>query len=143
MNNPPPLLPLAPIPPRPQPKPERGGFLTIVLGIRLVADGFAILGSLGAMRLLSTAAESGTRLGSEGRAAGNFVTLLLVIACIDLAGVAGVFSWRKWGVYILGGCEALGFIIRIQAGQTGMLLVGMGTILAAGFAIAMRWRYFE
>jgi hypothetical protein len=140
MNNPPPF---APYPPQPVVKPERGGFLTFVLVVRFIGDGLAILGSLGLMSVMSNAAENGARLGAQGRQLGNLVTIMLVSACLDLAGVAGVLSWKKWGVYLLGACEAVSLILRVQSGQTGMAMMGFLTLCFAAFGIAMRWRYFD
>ncbi len=142
MYNPPPI-PLAPYPPRPVVKPERGGLLTFVLMVRFIADAFAILVSLGVMSALSIAAQNGTHVGAEGRAAGNLVTMALVVSCIDLAGVAGVLSWKKWGVYLLAGCQAFGLMFQVQAGQTAMAMVGLATMLISGFCIAMRWSHFD
>jgi hypothetical protein len=74
----------------------------------------------------------------------NLLMLLLIIACVDLAGVAGILSWRKWGVWILGAVEALALMIKLQT--TGLdlsSLVGLGTLVAACFAIATRWKDFE
>jgi len=144
MNNPPPFLPgtSAPYPPQPVFKPERGGFLTFVLVLRFIGDGLAILGSLGLMSVMSTAAEHGVH-STQGRELGNLVTITLIAACLDLAGVAGVLSWKKWGVYLLGGCEAVSLILRVNAGQTGMAMMGFLTLCFAAFGIAMRWRYFD
>lgn len=124
-------------------KPQRGAFLTFILVLRFIADVFLILTSLGVMALLSHEAKTGADLGTTGRAAGNMVTLLLGVTCIDLAGVAGVLSWKKWGVYLLGACEILGLILKLQQGQIGSAMVGLATLMLAGFGVAMRWRYFE
>lgn len=142
MNNPPPV-PFAPYPPQPVFKPERGGFLTLVLVARFIFDGFAVLGSLGLMSILSNAAESGVRLGAQGRQLGNLVTIMLLASCLDLAGVAGVLSWKKWGVYLLGACELVSLVIRINAGQTTQAFMGFCTLAFAAFAISMRWRHFD
>src|SRR5437773_9737929 len=106
MYNPPPVQ-FAPLPTQtvPKPKLERGGFLTFILVVRFIGDAFLILTSLGVMALLSHEAKTGNSFGEQGRVVGNAVTLLLGVTCIDLAGVAGVLSWKKWGVYVLGGCE--------------------------------------
>ncbi len=141
MYNPPPQF--APLPTQTVAKPERGVFLTFILVVRFIADAFLILTSLGVMALLSHEANSGADLGTTGRTAGNLVTLLLAVTCIDLAGVAGVLSWKKWGVYLLGGCEVLGLVLKLQEGQVASAMIGLATLMLAGFGIAMRWRYFE
>jgi hypothetical protein len=141
-NNPPPAQ-FTPFPPQTVAKPERGGFLTFILVLRFIADVFLVLTSLGVMALLSHEAKTGADIGDGGRAVGNTVTLLLGVTCIDLAGVAGVLSWKKWGVYLLGGCEILGLVLKLQEGHIASAMVGLATLMLAGFGIAMRWRYFD
>ena len=142
MYNPPPVQ-FAPYPTQAPAKPQRGGFLTFVLVVRFIGDAFLVLTSLGVMALLSHEAKTGADIGQTGRTVGNMVTLLLGVTCIDLAGVAGVLSWKKWGVYLLGACEVLGLMLKIQNGQVGQAVLGLATLICAGFGIMMRWHHFE
>jgi hypothetical protein len=131
-----------PLPPQSSPARVRGTFLTSVLGLRFVRDLFAIFTGIVSMSALSS--PDAPIYGPDRRALGNVLALALVITCVDLAGVAGVLSWKKWGVVILGASEALSIMTAIQSGGLGLAtLVGLGTAIGIGFAIATRWKQFE
>ena len=62
---------------------------------------------------------------------------------IELFGVAGTWAQKRWGVYILAGFSMLGFVLRMHSGDPLGAVLGIGSTLVTGFAIAARWKDFE
>lgn len=62
---------------------------------------------------------------------------------VELLGVAGTWSFKRWGVYVLAGFSMLGFVVRMHLGDTFGATLGLLTTMLASLPIALRWQDFE
>ncbi len=62
---------------------------------------------------------------------------------LELLGVAGVWSFKRWGVYVLSGFSMMSFVFRAQSGDTFGAAISVVSTLIVGVVIAARWKDFE
>ena len=114
-----------------------------ILGLKLLV----CLAWMGLSFLLVFTGSSGDGPVDGATAQGMHVTaelamLIFATALVELFGIAGTWSLKRWGVYILAGCSMLSFVLGLRTGQ-GFAIVSLATLLVAGFGIMMHWKDFE
>jgi ABC-type branched-subunit amino acid transport system permease subunit len=65
------------------------------------------------------------------------------ISLVELLGVAGTWSFKRWGVYVLGGFSMLNFVVRWHAMDTFGAIISVTTTAIAAMLVASRWEDFE
>ncbi len=65
------------------------------------------------------------------------------LSMLELFGVAGTWSFKRWGVYILTGFSMMNFVVRMHSGDAFGACVSIATTLITAFVIASRWEDFE
>ena len=65
------------------------------------------------------------------------------LALLELLGVAGVWSFKRWGVYVLSGFSMLNFVVELQMHATFSACLTIFSTMIVGWAIASRWEDFE
>jgi hypothetical protein len=65
------------------------------------------------------------------------------ISLLELLGVAGTWSFKRWGVYILSGFSMLNFVVLMQSHQSFSAGVSLVSTMIVGAVIASRWEDFE
>ena len=114
-----------------------------ILGFKLLV----CLAWMGLSFLLVFAGSSADGPVDGATAEGMHVTaelavLIFATALVELFGIAGTWSFKRWGVYILAGCSMLSFVLGLRSGQA-FAIVSIATLFVAGFGILMRWKDFE
>lgn len=139
------MMPMTPYYAQPtsQPRPELPGRLKAVLMLKtigcLVAIGFSLIVLL---------AFSGEQL-PEGMTVehahklANFTMIATGASLLELIGVAGVWHFKRWGVYLLSGFSMMTFVFRATVGDMGGALLSIFGTLIVGAVIATSWKDFE
>jgi ABC-type branched-subunit amino acid transport system permease subunit len=128
------------------PKPVRGlpARVKTVLMLKTLGCLFTIGGSLIMMTVVSDPQSWPEGFGAEWA---RRVAMLSVVATglslVELLGVAGTWSFKRWGVYVLSGFSMLNFVVRMQAHQTFSAGLSLISTLIVGIVIASRWEDFE
>ena len=65
------------------------------------------------------------------------------LSLLELLGVAGVWTFKRWGVYVLSGFSMLNFVIEMQMHATFSAGLTILSTMIVGFVIASRWEDFE
>jgi len=124
----------------PPKKRELPSQLKAILGLKVVGCLFVIAGSLLTLLGLSDKhvpsdiAHNIARLTSLGTGA----------ALLELLAVAGIWSFKRWGVYMMAGFTMLGLVFNLKLGGVGFTtIVNVVMTAVAGIAIAVRWNDFE
>jgi len=65
------------------------------------------------------------------------------LSLLELFGVAGTWSFKRWGVYILTGFSMLNFVVRMHSGDAFGACLTIATTLVTGAVVASRWQDFE
>jgi len=74
----------------------------------------------------------------------NLLSLAAGAALLELFGIAGIWSFKRWGVYMLACFTMLGFVFSLKLGNVGFgTCIDVVTTLVAAGAIGARWRDFE
>jgi len=115
-----------------------------VLGLKLLGCLLTIGGSF----LVLAAFEDSSRWpeGMTAEMAHRMATLAMMstgISLLELFGVAGTWSFKRWGVYVLAGFSMLNFVVRMHSGDTFGALLSIGSTAIAGAVVASRWEDFE
>jgi len=126
----------------PKPKKERSALLTGMLALRGVMD-LAVVG-LGVIAYTALGAQSDVTIPRErAQHAANILLVGIVIAFVELMGVIGTFSYKKWGVYILLGFAGLNIMANFSAGNTVAAYVALGTTAIIGVTLYPRWSDYD
>jgi hypothetical protein len=111
----------------------------LILGLKVVGCLFALGGSFITLLALNDVAMP--------RELAHRIAMLCTLASgaslLELLGVAGVWTFKRWGVYTLAGFSMLGFVLRMHAGSPISAWLGVASTVIAGVAIAFRWQDFE
>jgi hypothetical protein len=114
--------------------PKRGGALTTILVILTAAQ------VLGLVLLVVTWRD----MVDHGRSGQGFVFAGIVGVVLALAGLAGVWQWRRWGVYLFGLVAVIGLISDLLFGISPVQLFIRIVLLAAlAAALRLRWQLFR
>jgi hypothetical protein len=131
---------MTPMPTVKQPPLPLPGPLKLLLGLKALVCLIVIFVSY-----LSLQALSETQIGPE---AAHVATVLLGLttgaAFVTLLGIGGVWSFKRWGVYILAFATMLGFVFELR--MTGVTLWSVLSLVMTAFAgipIAARWKSFD
>ncbi len=126
----------------PKPKKERPSLLTFMLGVRGALDLFIV--GLGVISYTELGAQSDVTIPREqAQHLGNVLLVTIVISFVELMGVIGTFSYKKWGVYILLGFAAINIMANLSAGNKITALVALGTTAIIGAMLYPRWNDYE
>lgn len=115
-----------------------------VLMLKTLGCLLAIGGSLLMMTAVSDPAHWPEGFGAEW--AHRIATLSMVatgLSLLELLGVAGVWSFKRWGVYVLSGFSMLNFVVSMQAHATFSAGLTLLSTMIVGVVIASRWEDFE
>lgn len=114
--------------------PKRGGALTTILIILTLAQ------VLGLVLLLVT----WRNMADHGRPGQGLVLAGIVGVVLVLAGLAGIWQWRRWGVYLFGLVAVIGLVSDLLFGiSPAQLLVRIGLLAALAAALRPRWELFH
>jgi len=73
----------------------------------------------------------------------SMTTLATGLALVELLGIAGTWSFKRWGVYVLSGFAMFGFVLRLQTGDSMGASLGLVSIIITGLVVATSWKDFE
>jgi hypothetical protein len=105
---------------------------------------FTIGGSLFMMTVVSDPHYWPEGFGADAaRRVANLSMLATGLSLLELMGVAGARSFKRWGVYVLAGFSMLNFVVRMHAHQPFSAGVSLVSTIIVGFVIASRWEDFE
>ncbi len=160
---PPPRAPQPPAPPVPEPpgteslppwtpgwpavpavssRKERGGLLTFFILFNLVSNviGIAIL-ALGSA-FVDGMASRGRMDEAVASRVSHAVLFSVLVGLVDTASLAGMWSWKKWGVYGVGGCILLS---TLSSARQHSFMSWFYVINAVCFVFMLlpRWKQFE
>ena len=128
----------------PKPVRELPARVKTVLMLKTLGCLLAIGGSLFMMMAVSDPQHWPEGFGKEW--AHRVATLSMVatgLSLVELLGVAGVWSFKRWGVYVLSGFSMLNFVVRMHAHQSFSAGLSLISTIIVGFVIASRWEDFE
>ncbi|HEY1957352.1 MAG TPA: hypothetical protein VGH28_17155 [Polyangiaceae bacterium] len=141
-----PMQPMMNIPPPPLRRPQLPGYLKAILVVKALGCLIGVAIAFTAMAVINSKVDP-TSLGDDGREAmhslGKLLTLVMVVELLQLVGVAGTWSFKRWGVYVLAGFSMLDIVLNIRTQNNTALLLGLVTSLIAAGGIAARWKDFE
>ncbi len=145
---PPPMQPFRPFPPdKPQPKGPKAplsGTLKLILGLKLISVLFVMGGVLLVLMAGSEAAkptDAATRNAMHQLA--NLALMAMGASFVELIGIAGTWSMKRWGVYTLMGFSFLNIAVRLSAHDNASAGFSALTTLLVGIMIAPRWNDFD
>ena len=134
-----PMTPIVPPTPPPKLRAPLSGLVKLILGLKVAGCLVVLFGSM-----LALAALSNKPLAPEmAHQLSTLLTLSSGAAAVQLVAVAGVWSFKRWGVYLLVTIGLLAVVFDMKAGSTFSAALGISTLLFVGFAIAGRWNDFE
>lgn len=128
----------------PKPVRELPARVKTVLMLKTLGCLLGIGASLIAMTTVSDPHNWPDGFGAEW--AHRIATLSMVgtgLALLELLGVAGVWSFKRWGVYVLSGFSMLNFVVELQAHATFSAGLTFVSTTIVGLVIASRWEDFE
>lgn len=115
-----------------------------VLGLKVVACLFAIGASFLALLAFNTAADHDIAIPRElAHRMANFAMIATGLSLVELLGVAGVWTFKRWGVYLLAGFSMLNFVVRMHSGDSTSAMISLAMTVVVGASIAARWADFE
>ena len=132
-----PFVPFAP--PTANPPRALPGAVKAILGLKVIGCLFTL-----GVSLLILSAASGTPMPADtARVLGNLLMMVSGAALLELIAIAGVWSLKRWGVYLLACFGCLELAVDMRAGMTASAAIGIASLLFTAFAIAARWKDFE
>lgn len=143
-----PMQPMQPMVPPPKRPPQLPGILKAILVLKAIAC-VLVLGltfaAMAAMNATIGAHASSLDDGSRQavHAVGQILALIAGVQLVVLIGIAGTWSFKRWGVYVLMGFSMLDIVLNLKANNQAGLVVGALSSLIAAFAIFPRWRDYE
>ncbi|HEY2368559.1 MAG TPA: hypothetical protein VGH87_19315 [Polyangiaceae bacterium] len=115
-----------------------------VLGLKVIGCLFAIGASFLMMLAFTAAADHDiTMPPALAHRVASYAMIATGVSLVELLGVAGVWTFKRWGVYTLAGFSMLNFVIRMHAGDSLFALLGLVSTAVVGAVIAARWSDFE
>jgi hypothetical protein len=142
-----PIQPMQPFPAQPvsaAPRRELPGFLKAVLGLKVL--GCLLTMGLSFLMLLEFSNPSDRPVGMSPAFAQHLAQLAMIatgVSMIELFGVAGTWTFKRWGVYVLAGFSMLSFVVRMNAGDAVGAVLSLASTMIVGFGIILRWKDFE
>ncbi len=134
-------------PPHPFAPPRRKELPARVKGVLgMKACGSVAMILLSAVLLFAFNDRSKWPIGMTPEQAHKFANLALLAtgaSFIELLGVVGTWSFKRWGVYVLAFFTMLGFVFRVSGGDKIGALVSAGSTIIVGLVVASRWSDFE
>ena len=123
---------------------ELPGQVKGILGLKVL--GCVVTMGISVLTLLAWSDPASEPIGMSSEMAhrvANYAMLASGASLLELLGVAGVWSFKRWGVYVLSGFSMLNFVIRMHSGDTFGAFLSIVATAIAGAAIATRWQDFE
>jgi hypothetical protein len=128
----------------PQIRRELPARVKTVLGLKVIGCLFAIGASFLMMLAFTAAADHDiTMPPALAHRVASYAMIATGVSLVELLGVAGVWTFKRWGVYTLAGFSMLNFVIRMHAGDSLFALLGLVSTAVVGAVIAARWSDFE
>ena len=128
----------------PQRKRDLPGRIKGVLGMKACAAVGMIV--LSAILLFAFNDRSKWPDGMTPEIAHRFANLTMVATAASLAeilGVAGTWTFKRWGIYVISASTMVGFMARVSSGDKIGALVSLVTTVLAGAVISTRWSDFD
>lgn len=124
---------------------ERGGCLTWYLVASIV---FSILGLvllLLAGAAIGAVAATGALSGADVPSIPVFAIIVLIVGVIvAIAGFFGAWTWKKWGIYLIGASFVISALGTLLGGNASQAVVGVVIELAIlWYVVKDRWTLFE
>ncbi len=122
----------------------RGAFLAFSLVVEAIQGLAAVLAGLFGLSALShTGTDVLSRMDPETLASARKTLLVMAASgAAELVCVAGIWSWKKWGVYALVFVEVIGSLDVIRSHPIATVL-DLAFNLAFVFVIVSKWELFE
>lgn len=128
----------------PRPRQELPKSLRVMLGLKTV--GCLIMMGLSVIVLLAFSDPQSWPEGMTSEMAHKVANISVVatgVALLELLGVAGTWSFKRWGVYVLAGFSMMSFVLRVHMGDAFGAAISVTTTLITGLVVAGRWKEFE
>jgi hypothetical protein len=131
-------------PPPTREKPPRGGFFTSLLVLTTVGAFFGMAGSFLALAALKKGLQHGDIAMADVPRLKKLAFILMGASALQLACAAGMWMWKRWGVYGYVGLATLSVILsmRMDPGRH----VPYGDILRICCVLAAavpKWSHFD
>jgi hypothetical protein len=140
------MQPFPMMPPPPQPKREVPSYLKLLLVLKALGCLFTVGLSFLMLTTLNRAAAH-QHPTSEQQASMQLVAEITMIAAgmslVELLGVVGTWSFKRWGVYVLAGFSMMNFVLRLRSGDQLGASMSLAMSVLVGVGIALRWKDFE
>jgi hypothetical protein len=120
------------------------GSLKLILGLKALGCLLTSFLSMLVMMALSdrTALPEGMTVAMAHQL-GQLAMIATGVSIVELLGVAGTWTFKRWGVFVLATFSMLNFAIRMSGHDSFGAILSLGTTALAGLVIAARWREFE
>ena len=125
---------------------ERGGCLSLYLILAFLGSVFGLVALLLASGSLAAANAA---LVAQGAAPvvlpGWYIPGEIVVIVVTLAAIYGIYTWKKWGVYLLVGTWVLNILFGVGSGTGLGSSLGVLVIEAVllWYVLRNKWQLFE
>ena len=118
---------------------ERGGCLTAYLIVSFAFSLFALYTWFNIFQTLNDNPALRARVPIIG------VVFLLIVIVASLAGVAGTWGWKRWGVYLLGAISIISPVVETILGVAtpSDYVAPVIQLLVLYFLVNKRWKEFD
>ena len=128
----------------PNPRRDLPARVKTVLGLKVIGCLLSIGASFLGLLAFNAAADHDIAIPPEwAHRMANYAMIATGLSLVELLGVAGVWSFKRWGVYLLAGFSMLNFVVRMHSHDTTFALIGVASTAIVGAVIAARWSEFE
>lgn len=138
-----PMLPF--VPPKP-PRPRLPFYLKALLALKAAACVLVLFLCFTTLAVLNAKVDP-MSMGDDGRRAmhalGQILMLLVVVELLQLLGIVGTWSMKRWGVYLLAFFAMLDVVLNLRAHSPVAITLGLATTIIVGSGIVVRWKDFE
>ena len=132
-----------PEPPRaPKPKKVRPPVLSAMLGLKGAVD--LLIVGVGVISYADLGNKAGVTIPREqAQHLANVLLVGIVLSFVELFGVLGTFSFKRWGVYLVVGFSALNVMANLSSGNRWTAMIGLATTILVGAFVYPRWSDYE
>lgn len=131
-------------PPPPREKPPRGGLFTGLLVLTTFGAVFGLVGSFTALAALKKGVLHGDISSADIPRLKKLAFIVLGVSAIQLACAAGMWMWKKWGVYGYVGLALITCVVSVKMDPARHVpygdLLRIGCVLLAALP---KWHHFE
>lgn len=142
----PPPQPLGFAPPPTPKKKVQPRSLVVILALKgisaLLALAFGIMAYAALSNVQTETPHFGTQV-QDSHALGNLALVMVFVSAVELAGVLGAYTFKRWGVFIVVGFTVFSALLHMKNGETASAAFSLLSTAALSILIFPRWAEFE